>query len=540
MSLYLKRLVSGTKARFRDDQLNLELDLAYVTDQIIVMGFPAVGVESIYRNHRADVQRFLSARHGSNFWVFNFCPLRENAYHDSVFEGRVSRYPFPDHHVPPFLYLPLATREVHAWLSGSDARVAVLHCKAGKGRSGVVACAYLLSIYASPSASIPSSLHDSLSEWSLVGDKEGLQTPSTDRSTLFPTTMDYSSVRPASVPSGADLSRVSSEPMVNTLDKVLDLHTSRRMKPSLHPSDVPVSKKPLMGVSIPSQRRWLFYWSQVLDGKGPPSLQLFLGKGHPENQETPLDKTLQTPKVKLTKLTIRMREPSRIQPHLVQAASMVITSAGKGRAVSESTTGRIWASLARYSDRLIDELEHWEKESRSPAGAIQTRPFRNDKWDKAKMIRSFAQMGTSDIQFTQDGERRPVLTYVLRPLNEAEKDRVKSREPVRESNYDSPQQCTSTSESSYAFVSPPVEEDPPKDPSGVLLEANRELRIKLFMGEVVSLGWVWLIPAFHISPDSPSSSLVLSNDDIDFAIGIGKALVDMKISFVCHTCTQGP
>lgn len=115
-----------------------------MTQQIIVMGFPAVGVESIYRNHRADVQRFLSARHGSDFWVFNFCPLTENAYHESVFEGRVSRYPFPDHQsvpslrastilsihsVPPFAYLPLITREIHAWLSGSDARVAVLHCK---------------------------------------------------------------------------------------------------------------------------------------------------------------------------------------------------------------------------------------------------------------------------------------------------------------------------------------------------------------------------------------------------------------------------
>jgi hypothetical protein len=61
------------------------------------MGFPAVGVQSIYRNHRADVQRFLAARHGSDFWVFNFCPLTENAYHESVFQGRVSRYPFPDH-----------------------------------------------------------------------------------------------------------------------------------------------------------------------------------------------------------------------------------------------------------------------------------------------------------------------------------------------------------------------------------------------------------------------------------------------------------
>ena len=50
----------------------------------------------------------------------------------------------------------------------------------------------------------------------------------------------------------------------------------------------------------------------------------------------------------------------------------------------------------------------------------------------------------------------------------------------------------------------------------------------------ITLGWVWLIPAFHMSPDSPSASLVLTRDDIDFAIGIGKAVVDMKISFAWH------
>lgn len=282
-----------------------------------------------------------------------------------------------------------------------------------------MACAYLLSLYPSPSASISSSVHDSFSEWSLIGNKEGLQTPSTDTSTALPATPD----RPASVPAGADLSlsRVSSEPMVNTLEKVLDLHTSRRMKPSLHPSryhlDVPLPKKPNMGVSIPSQRRWLFYWSQVLDGKGPPSLRPFPGKYHSENL---FDRTSEITEVKLTKLVIRMREPSRIQPHLVQAAGVVITSSGKGRGVNESTTGMLWASLARYSDRLVDELEHWEKESCSPAGAVQTSPFRSDRWDKAKMIRGFAQMCISDIQPTRESDSvcnyRLPFRLILMPL----------------------------------------------------------------------------------------------------------------------------
>ncbi|KAG9311695.1 phosphatases II [Chiua virens] len=526
MSLYLRRLVSGEKARFRDDNLNIELDLAYVTDKIIVMGFPAVGVESIYRNHRADVQRFLSARHHSDFWVFNFCPVRENAYPETVFGGRVSRYPFPDHHVPPFVYLSLVTREIHAWLSGSDSRVAVLHCKAGKGRSGTLACAYLLSRYAPPSTPVPRSLHESFSQWSLIGDKEGLQTPTTD---TLPAAIDQ---KPASA--GADLSRVSSEPTVNSLEQVLDLHTSRRMKPSLHPSrhhpDVPLAKKPKIGVSIPSQKRWLFYWSRVLVGRGPPSLRP--RTGHPEHQ---VDEAPRSTKVKLTKLTVRMREPSRIQPHLVQAASVVITRAGKGRAVGEATSGRLWASLSRYTDRLVDELRHWENESWDPAGIIPTTTFQDDRWDKPKMIRSFARMGLSDTQSTdEDGSKKPIVTYVLRPVSEAEGEWIHVSVP--ESSLKDSQEGATTAEGS-ASMSLPVEEDDLEDLPDVLLDADRELRIKLFIGEV-PLGWLWIIPAFHMSPDSPTSTVLLSNDEIDFAIGIGKALVDVKISLAWQTYSQ--
>jgi phosphatidylinositol-3,4,5-trisphosphate 3-phosphatase and dual-specificity protein phosphatase PTEN len=64
---------------------------------VIIMGFPAVGVEALYRNRRQDVKKFLEHRHGANFWVFNCCPTTENSYLASVFDGRVSRYPFPDH-----------------------------------------------------------------------------------------------------------------------------------------------------------------------------------------------------------------------------------------------------------------------------------------------------------------------------------------------------------------------------------------------------------------------------------------------------------
>ena len=54
-------------------------------------------IEGYYRNSREDAKRFLESRHGKNFWVFNFCPVKENSYDKEVFGGRVSRYPFPDH-----------------------------------------------------------------------------------------------------------------------------------------------------------------------------------------------------------------------------------------------------------------------------------------------------------------------------------------------------------------------------------------------------------------------------------------------------------
>lgn len=119
MTDFVRRLVSGDKARFKDEKLDLELgephtgpmisplqhsvfwvyieDLAYITDRVIVMGYPASGVEGLYRNKREDAKRFLDTRHGKDYWVFNFCPVAENSYPPSVFEDRVSRYPFPDH-----------------------------------------------------------------------------------------------------------------------------------------------------------------------------------------------------------------------------------------------------------------------------------------------------------------------------------------------------------------------------------------------------------------------------------------------------------
>ena len=152
MTSIARRIVSGQKARFQDPLLHLDLDLTYVTDHIIIMGFPASGVQSLYRNKRSDVRRFLDKRHDNLYRVYNFCPVTENSYDADEFYGRVSRFPFPDHHVPPLSLIPLFVADITEYLESDPDATAVIHCKAGKGRSGTMTCCYLVSLPYLPTA----------------------------------------------------------------------------------------------------------------------------------------------------------------------------------------------------------------------------------------------------------------------------------------------------------------------------------------------------------------------------------------------------
>jgi phosphatidylinositol-3,4,5-trisphosphate 3-phosphatase/dual-specificity protein phosphatase PTEN len=66
---FARRVVSGKKSRFQDG--GVDLDLSYITDQVIIMGFPADGLEALYRNRREDARNFLDERHKDNYWIFN-------------------------------------------------------------------------------------------------------------------------------------------------------------------------------------------------------------------------------------------------------------------------------------------------------------------------------------------------------------------------------------------------------------------------------------------------------------------------------------
>ncbi|KAL5114862.1 Telomerase protein component 1 [Pleosporales sp. CAS-2024a] len=141
MASLLRQIVAGPRARHAE----AGLDLCYVTDNIIATSGPSgTYPQRAYRNPLDSLVKFLDSKHGDDWAIWEF-RAEGTGYPDSQVYNRVYHYPFPDHHPPPFALIPNIMASMRNWLHAKNGRVVVVHCKAGKGRSGTASCSYLIS-----------------------------------------------------------------------------------------------------------------------------------------------------------------------------------------------------------------------------------------------------------------------------------------------------------------------------------------------------------------------------------------------------------
>ncbi|KAK2405162.1 phosphatidylinositol 3,4,5-trisphosphate 3-phosphatase and protein-tyrosine-phosphatase PTEN2A [Trifolium repens] len=151
-----RHVVSQNKRRYQEG--GFDLDMTYITENIIAMGFPAGDmssgffgyVEGFYRNHMEEVIKFFETHHKDKYKVYNLC--LERLYDASLFEGKVASFPFDDHNCPPLQLIISFCQSAYSWLKQDIENVVVVHCKAGMARTGLMISSLLLFLKFFPTA----------------------------------------------------------------------------------------------------------------------------------------------------------------------------------------------------------------------------------------------------------------------------------------------------------------------------------------------------------------------------------------------------
>ncbi|XP_034946030.1 cyclin-G-associated kinase [Chelonus insularis] len=125
-----------------------ELDASYLTSRILIMPYPADGIESAYRsNHVEDVRAYLQTRHPppAKIQLYNLSRGRPNVIRlpgkhiDCTFA-----YASPDSAAPLLSALYQICQDIYRYLDADFNHIVVLYCTDGCRASATIACALLL------------------------------------------------------------------------------------------------------------------------------------------------------------------------------------------------------------------------------------------------------------------------------------------------------------------------------------------------------------------------------------------------------------
>uniref|UniRef100_A0A4W3JAK4 Auxilin n=1 Tax=Callorhinchus milii TaxID=7868 RepID=A0A4W3JAK4_CALMI len=115
-----------------------ELDIAYITSRIIVMSYPADGVELSFKNHIDDVRAFLDSRHLDHYTIFN---LSQKSYRSAKIHNRISECSWPARQAPSLHNLYAVCKNMHHWLQQNPRNVCAIHCMDGCAASAILVSA---------------------------------------------------------------------------------------------------------------------------------------------------------------------------------------------------------------------------------------------------------------------------------------------------------------------------------------------------------------------------------------------------------------
>jgi hypothetical protein len=148
MNYAIRSVVSQNKRRLQWN--GFDLDLTYITNRIVAMSVPAFGKATAYRNNIHQVSRYLALKHYGRFFIFNLCDTFDSSdgimgqYHPSMLYNAVQRVPFEDHSPPLMSEMLYFCQEAAAWMAAHPQNIVCVHCKGGKGRTGVMIAALIM------------------------------------------------------------------------------------------------------------------------------------------------------------------------------------------------------------------------------------------------------------------------------------------------------------------------------------------------------------------------------------------------------------